>query len=46
MAELWRIGSDDDVAWVNAGITRGLSITAAVPPVFAAYATLAFPVEP
>lgn len=41
----WRIGAEDQVAWVNAGVTGGLSITAAVPPVFAAYATLAFPVD-
>jgi hypothetical protein len=40
----WRIGADDQVAWVNGGVTRGRSITAAVPSVFAAYATLAFPV--
>jgi hypothetical protein len=41
----WRLGSEDDVAWIDAGITGGLSITAAVPSVFAAYATLAFPVD-
>ena len=41
----WRIGTEDVVAWVNAGVTTGLSITAAVPPVFAAYAMLAFPVD-
>jgi hypothetical protein len=41
----WRIGGEDEVAWVNAGVTGRLSITAAVPSVFAAYATLAFPVD-
>lgn len=40
----WRIGAEDEVAWVNAGVTGGRSITAAVPSVSAAYATLAFPV--
>lgn len=39
----WRIGAEDEVAWVNAGVTEGRSITAAVPSIFAAYATLAFP---
>ena len=39
----WRIGTEDDVAWINAAVTAGTSITAAIPPVFAAYATLAFP---
>jgi hypothetical protein len=41
----WRIGGADEVAWINAGVTAGLSIRAAVPSVFAAYATLAFPVN-
>jgi hypothetical protein len=39
----WRIGTEDEVAWINAGVTRGMSVTASIPPVFAAYATLAFP---
>jgi hypothetical protein len=39
----WRIGAGDEVAWVNAGVTGGRSITAAVPPVSAAYATLVLP---
>jgi hypothetical protein len=39
----WRIGTEDEVAWINAGVTMGMSITASIPPVFAAYATLAFP---
>jgi len=39
----WRIGTEDEVAWISAGVTKGMSITASIPPVFAAYATLAFP---
>lgn len=40
---VWRIGTECEVAWINAGWAGGLSITASIPPVFAAYATLAFP---
>jgi hypothetical protein len=36
----WRIGSSADVAWIESAITSGLEITAAIPPVFAAYGTL------
>ncbi len=39
----WRIGSDADVAWITEGIQPGLSITSAVPPVFASYATVLVP---
>jgi hypothetical protein len=39
----WRIGTEDEVAWINAGITPGTSIAASIPPLFAAYATLVFP---
>lgn len=39
----WRLGTAAEVAWINAGITSGLAITASIPPVFAAYATLVFP---
>jgi hypothetical protein len=42
----WRIGTEDEVAWVNAGVTRGLSITAAAPSTFEGYATLTFPLDP
>lgn len=42
----WRIGNDADVAWITDGVTSGLSIAASVPPVFSAYATLAFPAGP
>ena len=40
---VWVIGGDGEVAWINAGVTPGLSITAAIPPIFAVYATLADP---
>jgi cold shock CspA family protein len=39
----WRFGAEEDVRWINDGVIRGTSITASVPPVFAAYLTLAFP---
>jgi hypothetical protein len=37
----WRIGTDAEVAWIAAGTSGGRTITAAVPPVFEAYATVA-----
>ncbi len=39
----WRIGTDADVAWIANGTSKGLTITAAIPPVFDAYATLILP---
>ena len=39
----WHVGSDKQIAWINEGVTPGLSITASIPPMFAAYATLVFP---
>ncbi len=39
----WRVGTGDDVAWINAGTAAGLAITSAVPPVFEAYCTLEVP---
>lgn len=39
----WRIGSDADVAWIRASTPPGLSITSAIPPVFASYATVLVP---
>lgn len=39
----WCIGADEEVEWINGGVTAGRSITASIPPIFAAYATLAFP---
>lgn len=41
----WRIGTKDEAAWINAAVTDGRSITASVPPIFAAYATIAFPLD-
>jgi len=35
----WRIGTASDVAWIAEGTTSGFAVTAAVPPVFEAYAT-------
>jgi hypothetical protein len=35
----WRIGTNPDVAWIANGTTEAPSITAAIPPVFEAYAT-------
>ena len=42
----WRIGGDAEVAWIADGTTRGRGITAALPPVFEAYATLELPGTP
>ena len=36
----WRIGTDAEVAWIANGTSIGRTITAAIPPVFAAYATV------
>jgi hypothetical protein len=42
----WRIGTQDEVAWIADGTTTGLTITSAIPPVYEAYATLVIPAEP
>jgi hypothetical protein len=39
----WRIGTEQEVAWIADGTSAGLAITAAIPPVFEAYATLVRP---
>jgi hypothetical protein len=39
----WRIGTDAEVAWIADGTATGLTITAAIPPVFEAYATVVLP---
>lgn len=39
----WRIGGDADVAWINTATSPGLTITAAIPPIFARYATVMVP---
>jgi hypothetical protein len=39
----WRIGTDDEVAWIAEGTSANLTITSAIPPVFDAYATVVLP---
>jgi len=39
----WRIGTDADVAWIANGTSVDKTITAAIPPVFEAYATVLLP---
>src|SRR6266700_770928 len=39
----WRIGTDAEVAWIANGTSMGRTITAAIPPVFEAYATAVLP---
>jgi hypothetical protein len=39
----WQIGTDADVAWIASGTSIGRTITAAIPPVFDAYATVVLP---
>jgi hypothetical protein len=36
-------GTDAEVAWIEDGTSTGLAITAAIPPVFEAYATVVLP---
>jgi hypothetical protein len=42
----WRIGSERDIQWIRDGTGVGRQITAAIPPVFADYATLVHPDDP
>ena len=39
----WRIGTDAEVAWITEGTSASRTITAAIPPLFAAYATVMLP---
>ena len=39
----WSIGTAAEVAWIALGTSTGLTITAAIPPVFEAYATIVRP---
>lgn len=39
----WRIGTSAEVAWIADHTSAGLTITAAIPPVFDAYATVELP---
>jgi hypothetical protein len=41
----WRIGTNAEIAWIANGTTMGRAITAAIPPVFEAYATAVLPYE-
>lgn len=40
---MWPVGTDAEVAWIATGTSMGRAITAAIPPVFAAYATVVLP---
>ncbi len=39
----WQIGTDADVEWVAQGAVAGVTVSAAIPQVFEAYATVAVP---
>ncbi len=39
----WRIGTEADVAWITSGTSPGRAISAAIPLVFEAYATIVIP---
>jgi hypothetical protein len=39
----WRIGTEAEVAWITGGTSIGRTITAAIPPVFDAFATVVLP---
>src|SRR3984957_15018689 len=39
----WRVGLDAEVVWIRENTAPGLGITSAIPPLFAAYATLELP---
>jgi hypothetical protein len=39
----WPLGTDVEVAWIANGTSIGRTITAAIPPVFEAYATVVLP---
>lgn len=40
---VWQIGTDAEVAWITSGTSMSRTITAAIPPVFDAYATFVEP---
>jgi hypothetical protein len=42
----WWLGEAVDVEWINAGTERTVAVTAAIPPVFEAYATILIPDDP
>jgi hypothetical protein len=39
----WRVGTDAEVAWIAGGTTVDRTVTAAIPPIFEAYATVVLP---
>jgi len=39
----WRLGTDAEVGWITSGTSVSRTITAAIPPVFGAYATVVLP---
>ena len=39
----WRTGTDAEVAWINQGTSPNMTVTAAIPPVFDACATIVLP---
>lgn len=41
----WRIGTGAEVAWIAKGTSPGRAVTAAIPPVFGAYATVVLPYD-
>ena len=41
----WRLGTPQDVAWIAASTSLGTTITAAIPAVFDAYATIVLPAD-
>lgn len=43
--QAWRLCADSDVTWINTGTPPGRAITAAIPPIFAAYCTLTMPFD-
>lgn len=41
--ERWRIGGCREVAWINSTTRPGLTVTSAIPPTYARYATIVVP---
>lgn len=39
----WRLGTNAEAAWINAGTSAGHTITSAIPPIFDSYCTLELP---
>lgn len=40
---IWQVGTAAEVDWITKGTSTGLAVTSAIPPVFAAYATVVVP---